>query len=260
MNKITKLFNQKNRDILSLFFTAGYPEADSTTEILEAIEESSADMLEIGIPFSDPVADGKVIQDSSSKALLNGMSLERLFEQLNAVKDRLSKPKLLMGYFNPLMQFGVEDFCKRCSETGVDGVIIPDLPPGEYVVYREIFEKYDLLFIFLVTPGTSKERIKEISKYARGFIYAVSSYSTTGTSGASALKPGYVSKISAISGLPVLIGFGVKDNETFRQACSISSGAIIGSAFIRSLDDSPHGIRKSVSLFVNNIREGAPDN
>lgn len=255
MNKITKLFNQKSRNILSLFFTAGYPEADSTTEILEAIEESSADMVEIGIPFSDPVADGKVIQDSSSKALLNGMSLEKLFEQLNVVKDRLSKPKLLMGYFNPVMQFGVEKFCKRCSETGVDGVIVPDLPPGEYLAYREIFEKYDLLFIFLVTPGTSKERLKEISGYASGFIYAVSSYSTTGTSGSSALKPEYVSEISAISGLPVLIGFGVKDNETFRQACSISSGAIIGSAFIRSLDDSPNGIRKSVSLFVNNIRE-----
>lgn len=254
MNKITKLFKEKNRDILSLFFTAGYPELKSTTEILDAIETSSADMIEIGIPFSDPVADGKVIQDSSSKALENGMSLEILFDQIHAARERLSKPRLLMGYFNPVMQFGLEKFCKRCRESGVDGVIIPDLPPNEYLAYRELFEKYGLLFIFLVTPGTSKERLKEISKHARGFIYAVSSYSTTGASGTTELNRDYVREVSGISGLPVLIGFGVKDNKTFKQACSVASGAIIGSAFIKSLGESKFDVGQTVSRFVDSIK------
>ncbi|MDZ7738034.1 MAG: tryptophan synthase subunit alpha [Bacteroidales bacterium] len=252
MNRINSLFEKKKNNILSLFFTAGYPERDSTQQVLKAIQKSEADMVEIGIPFSDPVADGKVIQDSSAAALENGMNLELLLDQLEGLRDNFTKPALLMGYFNPVMQYGIEKFCERCSRAGIDGLIIPDLPLPEYKKYKEIFIKHDLLFILLVTPGTTDERMREIADEAGGFIYAVSSYSTTGGTAVSGINEDYIKKLAGICGLPVLIGFGIHDNKTFRNACEISAGGIIGSAFIKALSGSPD-IEKSVIDFVNNI-------
>jgi len=252
MNRINSLFEKKKNNILSLFFTAGYPERDSTQQVLKAIQDSDADMVEIGIPFSDPVADGKVIQDSSAAALKNGMTLELLLGQLEELKDVFTKPALLMGYFNPVMQYGMERFCERCSRAGIAGLIIPDLPLPEYRKYKEIFLQHNLLFILLVTPGTTEERLREIAGEAGGFIYAVSSYSTTGGTAASSVSKAYIDKVTGICGLPVLTGFGIHDNKTFRNACEMSSGGIIGSAFIKALSGSPD-IKKSVSAFVKTI-------
>ncbi|MBS0011515.1 MAG: tryptophan synthase subunit alpha [Bacteroidales bacterium] len=253
MNKITALFESRKKNILSLFFTAGYPEKDSMQGVLAAIQTSRADMVEIGIPFSDPVADGKIIQDSSAVALKKGMSLELLFRQLEETRGTFTKALLLMGYFNPVMQYGLERFCERCRECGVDGVIIPDLPLPEYKKYKDIFSRYEILFIMLVTPGTSEERLKAIASEASGFIYAVSSYSTTGGSAASGISRDYIRNVERICGLPVLIGFGINDSKSFEHACKISSGGIIGSAFIKALTASSD-IEKSVINFVDDIR------
>lgn len=252
MNKITSLFANKKQNILSLFFTAGYPQLSSTQEILEAIQKSDADMVEIGIPFSDPVADGKTIQESSNAALRNGMSLEILFTQLDGMRGSFTKPLLLMGYFNPVMQYGIERFCERCSDCGIDGVILPDLPLSEYRKYRDVFIKYRISFIMLVTPGTTDERLRTIATEASGFIYAVSSYSITGAGTASGINRQYIKNVESICGLPVLIGFGVKDNESFNHASGMSSGGIIGSAFIKALAGSTD-IEKTVMDFVNSI-------
>ena len=253
MNKITTLFEKKKKNILSLFFTAGYPERNSTDKILKAIEISDADMVEIGIPFSDPVADGKVIQNSSNISLKNGMKLELLFNQLEGIGNNLTKPRLLMGYFNPVMQYGIEKFCERCSKCGIDGLIIPDLPLGEYKKYKNVFRQHNLLFIMLVTPGSTEERLSAIAEEASGFIYAVSSYSITGSTIRTIISEDYIRNVEKICGLPVLIGFGVRDNRSFKEACLISSGAIIGSAFIEALTDSTN-IRKTVLDFVSSIR------
>lgn len=252
MNRINSLFEKKKNNILSLFFTAGYPEKDSTQQILKAIQDSEADMVEIGIPFSDPVADGKVIQDSSAAALKNGMNLELLLKQLEECRDVFTKPALLMGYFNPVMQYGLERFCERCSRAGIDGLIIPDLPLTEYKKYKEIFIRHGLLFILLVTPGTTEERLKEIAGEAGGFIYAVSSYGTTGGTAESGINKDYINKVAEICGLPVLIGFGIHDNKSFMNACEISSGGIIGSAFIKALAASSD-TDKTVIDFVKGI-------
>lgn len=252
MNKIISLFEHKKQNILSLFFTAGYPQINSTQKILAAIQKSNADMVEIGIPFSDPVADGKTIQDSSCVALNNGMSLEILFKQLEEIQGTFTKPLLLMGYFNPVMQYGIERFCKRCGECGIDGVILPDLPLSEYKKYKDLFSKYQISFIMLVTPGTTNERLKTIAPEASGFIYAVSSYSITGATKAAGINREYIKNVEKICGLPVLIGFGIRDNESFNHACDISSGGIVGSAFIKALAGSSD-MEKTVIDLVNSI-------
>lgn len=230
---------KSDKKILSIYFTAGFPELDDTRTILRELQEHGADLVEIGLPFSDPLADGPTIQDSSTKALENGMSTSKLFEQLQGVREEIHIPLIIMGYFNPVLQFGVEKFCQQCSEIGIDGLILPDLPLEEYQRhYREVFEKYGLSLIFLITPQTSEERIRQLDKASGGFLYMVSTASTTGSGrgfGHGELE--YFKRIASMKlDNPTITGFGIKDRETFRQATEYASGAIIGSAFIRHLE------------------------
>lgn len=239
-NRITDLFAQKPDGLLNVYFTAGFPNLGDTMPILEALEEAGADLVEIGIPYSDPVADGETIQQSNMRALENGMSLAVLFEQLAGIRSRVSVPILLMGYINPVLQFGVERFCQKCQEVGVDGVILPDLPLDLYLdEYEPIFRQYGILNIFLITPQTTDDRIRLIDTHSEGFIYMVSSASITGsTSGVSDEMLAYFDRINAMNlRNPRLIGFGIKDNETFQMANKYANGAIIGSAFIRLLQE-----------------------
>ncbi len=235
-NRLDVLFESKKGDLLSIFFTAGYPGIDDTPEILELTERYGADLVEIGIPFSDPVADGRVIQDSSMAALRNGMTLEYLFSQLEKTDTRVTIPRILMGYFNPIHRYGVEEFCNTCSRTGVDGVIIPDLPLEEYKEkYHNYFVSNGLHFILLITPQTSEERIREIAENSTGFIYMVSTESTTGGATDLENRAGYFKRVRQITDKPLLIGFGIKDRETFSTACRYADGAIVGSSFIDAL-------------------------
>lgn len=228
----------KGKKLLSIYFTAGYPSLDSTLAIAKKLEESGADFLEIGFPYSDPVADGPVIQESSQVALQNGMTLHLLFEQLKNLRQSVSIPVYLMGYFNPVMQYGVENFCKSCQECGITGTIIPDLPMYEYEeIYKPLFEKYEISNIFLVTPQTSADRIKKIDDLSTSFIYLLSSNATTGKN----LQVGdesqsYFKRIQEMSlKNPTIIGFGISDKSTFDKATAYSDGAIIGSAFVKLL-------------------------
>jgi tryptophan synthase alpha chain len=256
MNRITKLFKEKSSNILNVYFTAGFPELNDTAKILSALQDSGADLVEIGMPYSDPVADGETIQQSNQKALDSGMSVKLLFEQLADIRKKVSLPILLMGYVNPVLQFGVENFCKKCQEVGVDGVILPDMPVDVYVEeYKTIFDKHELLNTFLITPQTTEARIRQIDSISDGFIYMVSSASVTGSvSGVTDEMITYFNRVNSM-GLknPRLIGFGIKDNETFMQACEYANGAIIGSAFIRVLENSS-GIYKDVKDFVTMVK------
>lgn len=237
-NRINELFERKKQNILSVFFTAGYPELNDTVPILELLEQHGVDMAEIGMPFSDPTADGPVIQQSSDQALKNGMSVEVLFSQLENIRDKVHIPLILMGYFNPVIQFGVEAFCKKCRETGIDGVILPDIPLDEYNDhFRPFFEENNLHNILLITPQTNVERVREIDRQSSGFIYMVSSSSTTGSKTKQGdFQTGYFSRIQQMElKNPRLIGFGISDTNSFQQACQYAHGAIVGSAFIRAL-------------------------
>lgn len=250
MNKIQKLFLEKKKNILSIYFTAGFPKLEDTNRILSELENAEVDMIEIGIPFSDPLADGPTIQHSSEVALKNGMTLKLLFEQLQTANCQL--PTLLMGYLNPVLQFGIENFCKSANEVGISGVILPDLPMDEYLSeYKNIFEKYNLKNIFLITPQTSEKRIRMIDKNSDGFIYAVSSASTTGTKmGIDSEKEKFFQRIKKMNlKNPVMIGFGISDKESFNKACEYANGAIIGSAFIKHLEN-----RGEVKDFISRIR------
>ncbi len=253
MNRIKHLFDSK-KNILSIYFTAGYPKKADTSTIIKTLEEQGVDLLEIGLPFSDPLADGPVIQESSTKALHNGMSSEVLFEQLKDIRNEVSIPLIIMGYFNPVMQYGVEAFCKKCMEIGIDGLILPDLPLEEYQEhYQAIFEKYHLSNIFLITPQTSDERIRAIDNASNAFIYLVSTASVTGSqSGFGADQEAYFKRISEMNlKNPLIVGFGIKDNETFNQATKYTSGAIIGTAFINSITE--NGI-DGIPNFIKGIR------
>jgi tryptophan synthase alpha chain len=255
MNRIDNLFQNKNSQILSIYFTAGHPQFESTISILTNLENSGVNMVEIGMPFSDPLADGPVIQDSSTKALKNGMSIKLLFEQLAGIREKVKIPLLLMGYLNPVMQFGIEKFCKSCINAGIDGVIIPDLPLDEYLEsYQPVFEKYDLRFIFLITPQTTDERIKMIDSISKGFIYMVSSASTTGAKGSIAEKQyEYFNRVKALKlKNPLIIGFGISNKETFNKACEYANGAIVGSAFVKMLDTTEN-INQSIPAFIKQI-------
>ncbi len=255
MNRINKLINEKETGILSVYFTAGYPFADSTAQIIRYLADAGVDMIEIGMPFSDPLADGPVIQNSSNIALRNGMSLKLLFSQLKGIREKVDIPLLLMGYLNPVMQFGLETFCRSCSETGIDGAILPDLPPEVYLEeYKDVFQKYSLNNILLVSPMTSENRIRTIDGISSGFIYLVSSSSTTG------IKEGFseeqISYFRRIRGMKLknkcLIGFGISDNRTFDSACKYSNGAIIGSAFVKISGEKDFGFRR-VEKFIREI-------
>jgi tryptophan synthase alpha chain len=241
MNRIDNLFETKKGNILSIFFTAGYPQLNDTLSIIRELDKSGVDMIEIGMPFSDPVADGPVIQRSSEQALINGMSLNTLFEQLKQVREITNIPLILMGYINPVFKYGVEKFLKKCEETGIDGTIIPDLPVEEYLQsFEKQFLKHNILNIFLISPQTPVERIKYLDGIARGFLYILSTSSTTGTTNIfSDSQVKYFKKLNDLNlKTPMLIGFGISDKTTFDKACIYSNGAIIGSAFIKTLDKS----------------------
>lgn len=240
MNRIDQAFTDKNGHLLNVYFTAGYPEIDDTLRIAKALEKGGADLIELGLPFSDPVADGPTIQESSHKALENGMTIRLLFEQLQDLRKHVNVPVLLMGYVNPVLQFGFEKFCQKCLEVGVDGLILPDLPMYEFEeLYKDVLKKYGLYNVFLITPQTSEERIKKIDDLSNGFIYMVSSASITGArTGISSQQIAYFQTIKSLNlRNKRLIGFGISNNETFEKACEYADGAIVGSAFIKQLEE-----------------------
>lgn len=240
---------------LNIYFTAGIPQLEDTVEIIKLIQDSGADMMEIGMPYSDPVADGPVIQHAHELALKNGMTIEKLFPQLKSIKNEIKIPVILMGYINPVLSFGFENFCRECSESGVSGLIIPDLPPIEFEKnYREILAKYKLNFTFLVTPETSNERMIYLDSLSSGFLYAVSSSSTTGTQNAVLKNEDYLSKLASLPlKNPVMIGFGIKSKEDFENVTEKADGGIIGTAFVNILLEDKDW-RKSTIDFLNSIK------
>jgi tryptophan synthase alpha chain len=261
MSRITELFKRKNEKVLNIYCTAGFPELDSTLKIMKALQDNGADMIELGMPYSDPLADGPVIQHSSTIAIANGMTIAKLFEQLKDLRKSPSLggvgealPVILMGYMNPVLQYGFEKFCKDAAAVGIDGLILPDLPIYEFETeYGVIVKKYGLDFIFLVTPETSEERIKKLDELSSGFLYAVSSSSTTGKDSNLADQADYFKKLKTLQlKNPVLIGFGIKDKQSFEAACSHANGAIIGSAFIKALDNRGT-VESSVKQFMDAI-------
>ena len=254
MNRIDRLFKEKQHNILNVYCTAGYPRLNSTTEVLASLEKHGADIVEIGMPYSDPLADGPVIQQSNMIALENGMSIPLLFRQLQTIRESINIPVILMGYMNPILQFGLERFCEAAETVGVDGIILPDLPMYEFESeYRQLFEKHNLKFIFLVTPETSEERIKKIDALSSGFLYAVSSSSTTGNSRPIEGQEHYFKKLKGMKlKNPILVGFGIKDKATFQAACQHTNGAIIGSAYIKVLQNSDT-IDVSTKEFLNGV-------
>jgi tryptophan synthase alpha chain len=240
MNRINQLFKTNPKNLLSVYFCAGHPELEKTAEIIHALEGNGIHMIEIGIPFSDPVADGVVIQNASTKALCNGMRLNLLFEQLQDIRQDVKIPLLLMGYLNPIMKFGFESFCRKCSECGIDGMIIPDLPFKEYREhYQSIAEQYGLHVIMLITPETSEERIREIDRNTSGFIYMVSSAATTGVQqDFGEQKQIYFKRIGNMPlQNPLMVGFGISNRTTFEAACQYAAGGIVGSLFISLLEE-----------------------
>ena len=253
MNRINKVLNNKS-DILSIYFTAGFPNLSDTTTIIKNLDNCGVDMIEIGLPFSDPLADGPTIQNSSNIALSNGMTTKKLFEQLKGLRKETDISLIIMGYFNPIMQYGIESFCKDCELAGIDGLIIPDLPAEIYSNdYKTIFEKYNLLNMFLITPQTSDERIKFIDKISSGFIYMVSSFSITGAVNSfEKEQKKYFDRINKMDlKSSLLIGFGISNKETFKDAINHSQGAIIGSAFIKFISE--NGVNK-ISDFIRKIK------
>jgi tryptophan synthase alpha chain len=257
MNKIDRLFQNKKNNILSIYFTAGFPKLTDTVTILHELQSNGVDMIEVGMPFSDPLADGPTIQHTSEVALGNGMSIKMLFEQLAdaGIKDS-SAAILLMGYLNPVLQYGIEQFCKDAAALGVDGVIVPDLPMQEYLdEYKPVFEKYKLKNVFLITPQTSESRVRFIDDHTDGFIYMVSSSSTTGAKGEILdAQETYFKRVRSMNlKNPTLIGFGISDGKTFEKACEYASGAIIGSAFVKALTGSSN-LKKDIGNFVKGIQ------
>ena len=252
MNRIKSKL-QEDKKLLSIYFTAGFPEIEDTKDIIIQLEKSGVDFIEIGLPFSDPLADGPTIQESSTTALKNGMTTEKLFGQIKDIRNEVEIPLILMGYFNPMLQYGVQDFLKKCSETGIDGLIIPDLPLEVYTEeYSDLFENYGLQNIFLITPQTSEKRIRQIDKASDGFIYMVSSASVTGsTKGFSGATEDYFRRINDMNlKNPQIVGFGIKDRETFKQATRYAKGAIIGSAFIKMLEENG---KKGIDSFIRSV-------
>lgn len=255
MNRLNQLFANKKENLLSIYYTAGYPAIDTTVDIAEALEKAGADFLEIGFPYSDPVADGPTIQDSSQKALDSGMTLNVLFEQLKDLRQRVSIPILLMGYVNPIVQYGVERFCKKAAECGVDGVIVPDLPMYEYEsMYSKFFTDNNLSNIFLVTPQTSPDRIRKIDQLSNSFIYLLSSSSITGGNlDVSDSIEAYYTRVKAMNlNNPTIIGFGISDNATFSKACQYANGAIVGSKFVKLLGE--EGYMEKIPAFIKGIK------
>ncbi|MFB0938070.1 MAG: tryptophan synthase subunit alpha [Urechidicola sp.] len=238
MNSIQELFQKKDKNYLSIYFTCGYPKLDDTTKVILALEKSGVDFIEVGLPYSDPLADGPTIQESSQKALENGINLDIIFEQLLTIKETNKTPLVLMGYLNQLLKYGEDKFCQKVVDCGIDTVIIPDLPMVEFERhYQQLFEKHGITNVFLITPHTSEDRIKKIDSYSKAFIYVVASASITGVKGdISNQQLEYFERIKAMNlESKLIIGFGISDKETFTTACNYANGAIIGSAFIKNL-------------------------
>lgn len=257
MSRIKELFGRKKQNVLNVYFTAGYPAINDTLPVLKALQDAGADMVELGMPYSDPLADGPVIQSSSAKALANGMTILKLFDQLKNFRKEIHLPVLLMGYMNPILQYGFENFCRDASEVGVDGLILPDLPVYEFEnEFGEVVRKYNLDFIFLVTPETEEMRIRKLDQQSRGFLYAVSSSSTTGKSATLNQQENYFNKLRSMElKNPVMIGFGIKDKSSFSKACSFANGAIIGTAFINILENaSLKEIPIRIRDFINSLK------
>jgi tryptophan synthase alpha chain len=256
-NRITKTFNGKKKNILSVYYTAGFPALNDTASIAVSLEKAGADIIEIGIPFSDPVADGPTIQQSNKVALDNGMNLRLLMDQVKEIRKQVTLPIILMGYLNPVMQYGVEKFVKDASNAGVDGVIIPDMPLHEFEEnYRDLFQRENLSNTFLISPTTSEERIRKIDAASKGFIYAVSASSTTGAKKDFSIdQVSYFERLQAMKLTnPFLIGFGISDQTTFTRACSYGSGAIVGSAFVTLLKESTDQ-KEDIEKFVKGLRK-----
>jgi len=279
MSRIKELFNRKQHNVLNVYCTAGYPQLDSTLTIMQALQHSGADIIELGMPYSDPLADGPVIQASGTVALHNGMTIAKLFEQLKNLRTNntplgdgrtlrsngpplgrlgltIKLPVILMGYMNPILQYGFERFCADAASVGVDGLILPDLPQHEFETeYGAIIKKHGLDFIFLVTPETSDERIKELDALSTGFLYAVSSSSTTGKDKDFSAVEKYLQKLQSLQlKNPVLVGFGIKDKETFDAACRHANGAIIGTAYIKALENATD-VEAATKEFLSGIKE-----
>jgi tryptophan synthase alpha chain len=254
MKRIEKLFSKKQVKILSVYCTAGFPQLEDTLPVMKALQENGADMIELGMPYSDPLADGPVIQHSSTVALQNGMTIKKLFKQIKEFRKEISIPVLLMGYMNPILQYGFEKFCSDAAKVGIDGLILPDLPEYEFETeYGAIIKKYGLDFVFLVTPETSEERVKRLDTLSNGFLYAVSSSSTTGKDKNMNDVKNYLQKLKSL-GLknPVMVGFGIKDKQTFEAACEQANGAIIGTAFIKALEQNKN-INEATKNFLSEI-------
>ncbi len=257
MNRIAELFARKKAQVLNVYCTAGYPQLNSTLEVMKALQANGADMIELGMPYSDPLADGPVIQHSSGVALANGMTIEKLFLQLQDFRKDIFVPVLLMGYMNPVMQYGFEKFCKHAAALPVDGIILPDLPEHEFETeYGPMLQCYGLDFIFLVTPETSEERVRKLDQLSTGFLYAVSSSSTTGSNKQNTETGAYLQRLRGY-GLknPILVGFGIKDKTSFDAACAYANGAIIGTAYIKSLDDASV-IGETTAAFLQSVVPG----
>lgn len=254
MSRISQLFNKKRAQVLNIYCTAGYPQLNSSLQVMKALQENGADIIELGMPYSDPLADGPVIQESGAVALGNGMTIKELFKQLKNFRETIHLPVILMGYMNPVIQYGFEKFCSDAATAGIDGLILPDLPIREFETeYRTIIEKYALDFIFLVTPETSEERIRKIDELSTGFIYAVSSSSTTGKDKNFSDVEVYLQKLQQMKlDNPVLVGFGIKDKVTFKSACAYANGAIIGSAYIKALQENDN-VEKTTKKFLEEI-------
>jgi tryptophan synthase alpha chain len=254
MSRLDNLFQQKSHRILNVYCTAGFPTLQSTVNIMKALQENGVDLIELGMPYSDPLADGPVIQASSAKALHNGMTISTLFDQLKEFRKEITVPVILMGYLNPLLQYGFEKFCAKAAEVGIDGIIIPDIPMYEFEQeYSDIIKKQGLDFIFLVTPETSEERIKQLDRLSSGFLYAVSSSSITGSDKDFSPVETYLQKLQELKlKNPVLVGFGIKDKVTFNMACKYANGAIIGSAYIKTLSTNEN-VELATKEFLNGI-------
>ncbi|WP_341653191.1 tryptophan synthase subunit alpha [Blattabacterium cuenoti] len=257
MNQIHNLFRNKNKNILCIYFTAGFPCINSTEQIIKILQNLSVDLIEIGIPYSDPLADGMIIQKSNQISLSNGMNIHLLFNQIEKIKEKIKVPIIFMGYYNQFYQFGENKFLKRCKESGVSGLILPDLPVNIFLQkYQNIFEKYLLSMIFLITPKTSSDRIFMLSQISDGFLYIAASSSTTGTVNVNPFGKEQISFFKRIKKLyfniPTLIGFGIKDKNTFDLSCQYANGGIIGSSFIQSLDKNK--LEKSIKEYIKSIR------
>ena len=254
MSRITELFERKRQHILNVYCTAGFPSLNSTMDVMKALQESGADMIELGMPYSDPLADGPVIQASGAKALEQGMTIHVLFDQLAALRPAIQLPVILMGYLNPVLQYGFENFCKRAAELGVDGLIIPDLPIYEFEnEYGAVIRNHGLDFIFLITPETSDERIRKIDELSSGFVYAVSSSSTTGKDKDFGSLQNYFTRIQSLElKNPVLVGFGIRDKAGFEAVSAFAAGAIVGSAYIKAIEQAPD-LKIATRQFVESL-------